>query len=201
MKAGGGGAGVGGGEAETGERGHDYSGGGLGFFGVAEQEADLRAVDALSVGGWGLGEDDAGLAWGGEVGDGAEVEREAAEVDGGGSLGLADEVGDGDLLGAEAFGDADGPLAADLGAGGGGLGEDVAGWSVGGVELVFEVEAEAEGVGFVAGVGDGEAGEVGDYDLAAVDGETHGDEGGGESYREHGEGAEEEIEEALHCYG
>jgi hypothetical protein len=135
------------------------------------------------------------------VGDGAEVEREAAEVDGGGALGLANEVGDGDLLGTEAFGDADGPLTADLGAGGWGLGEDVTGWSGGGVELVLEGEAEAEGVDFVAGVGDGEAGEVGDYDLATVNSETHGDEGGGESYREHGEGAEEEVEEALHCCG
>ena len=135
------------------------------------------------------------------MGDGAEVEREAAEVNGGGALGLADEVGDGDLLRAEAFSDADGPLAANLGPGGGGLGEDMAGWGVWGVELVFEVKAEAEGVGFVAGVGDGEAGEVGDYNFSAVDGETHGDEGGGESYHQHGEGAEEEIEEALHCCG
>jgi len=49
----------------------------------------------------------------------------------------------------------------------------------------FEGEDEAEGAGFFAGFGDGEVGEVGDFDLVAVDGETHGDEGGDESYCEH----------------
>ena len=47
--------------------------------------------------------------------DGAEFEPEAANVDGGGALALAEDVGDGDLLCAEAFGDAHGPLAADRG--------------------------------------------------------------------------------------
>ena len=60
-----------------------------------------------------MGDDDAGFAGGGDVRDGAEFEAEAADVDGGGALGLAYEVGDGDLLGAETFGDADGPVAAD----------------------------------------------------------------------------------------
>ena len=43
------------------------------------------------------------------MGDDAEVEAEAADVDGGGALALAEDVGDGDLLRTEAFGDADGP--------------------------------------------------------------------------------------------
>ena len=90
-----------------------------------------------------------GVAGGGDVGDGAEFEAEAADVDGGGALGLAEEVGDGDLLCAEAFGDADGPLAADGDAGRGRLGEDVAGGRVGGVEAVFEVEDAGRGSGFV----------------------------------------------------
>jgi len=51
------------------------------------------------------------------VSDGAEFEPETADVDGGGALGLTEDVGDRDLLGAEAFGDADGPLAADCRAG------------------------------------------------------------------------------------
>ena len=114
------------------------------------------------------------------MGDDAEFEAEAADVDGGGALGLADDVGDCDLLGAEAFGDAHGPLAADGGAGDGRLGQHVAGGYVGGIEAVFEIDAEAEGAGLSAGVCDGEAGEVGDGDLAAVDGEAHGDEGGEE---------------------
>ena len=151
-----------------------------------------------------MGDDDAGWSGGGDVGDGSEFEAEAADVDGGGALGLAEDVGDGDLLRAEAFGDADGPLAADGGAGCGRLGEDVAGGRVGGVEAVFEVEAQAEGAGLLAGVSEGEAGEVGDFDLAAVDGEAHGDEGGEERDDQHGQRAENDVEEAVdagdsHC--
>jgi len=167
------------------------------LFGVCEEEADAGAVDASGVGVGGLGDDGAGLAGGGDVGDGAEFEGDAADVDGGGAFGLADEVGDGDVLRAEAFGDADGPLAADGGTGDGGLGEDEAGWCGGGVEAIFKVEAEAEGAGFFAGFGDGEAGEVGDLDLAAVDGQTHSDEGGDESDHEHGQGSEEDVEETV----
>lgn len=131
------------------------------------------------------------------MGSDAEVEVEATEVEGGRALGLADEIGDGDLLGAEAFGDADGPLAADGGSGGGVLGENAAGRGGGGVEAIFEGEAEAEGGGFAAGVGDGEAAEVGDFSLSTVDGETHGDEGGEERDGEHREGAEGDVEEAV----
>ena len=47
------------------------------------------------------------------------------------------------------------------------------------------------------GVGDGEAGKVGDFDLAAVNGETHGDEGGGEGDCEHRQGSEDDVEEAV----
>ena len=47
-----------------------------------------------------MSEDDAGRAGGWDVGDGSELEAEAADGDGGGALGLADEVGDGDLLAA-----------------------------------------------------------------------------------------------------
>ena len=75
----------------------------------------------------------------GEVGDDAEVEREAADGDRGGSLRLAGEVGDVDALAAEGFGDADGPLAAHAGAGCGILREDAAGGDIGGVEAIFEV--------------------------------------------------------------
>jgi len=196
-------AGGGGSEREAGEGGHDVGGSG-GGFGIAEEEADSGAVDAGGVGGGGLGDDAAGFAGVGDMGDDTEVEAEAANVDGGGAFALADNAGDGDLLCAEAFGDADGPLAADGGAGGGGLGEDAAGGRAGGVKTVFEVEAEAAGAGLAAGVGDGEAGEVGYGDLAAVDGETHGDEGGDEGDHEHGQGSEEDVEEAvdggdLHC--
>jgi hypothetical protein len=117
---------------------------------------------------------------------------------------LAEDVGDGDLLCAEAFGDAHGPLAADGDAGCGRLGENVAGRRVGGVEAIFEVEDEAEGAGLFAGVGEGEAGEVGYFDFAAVDGEAHGDERGEERDDQHGQCAEKDVEEAvdagdLHC--
>ena len=158
VKAGGGGSGCGSGEGETGERGHEEGVGRFGLCGLAEEEADAGAVDASGVGCGSLGDDDAGWSGGGDVGDGAEFESEAADVDGGGALALAEDVGDGDLLCAEAFGDAHGPLTADGDAGCGRLGEDVAGGRVGGVETILEVEDQAEGAGLFGGVGEGEAG-------------------------------------------
>ena len=151
VKSGGGGGADGSGERETGEGWHDVCIGGCGLFGFAEQEADAGAVDAGGVGAGGLGDDDAGVSGCGDVGDGAEFEPEAADVDGGGAFALTDEVGDGDLLRAEALGDANGPLAAYGDAGGGGLREDVSGRRVGGVEAVFEIEDEAVGAGLLAG--------------------------------------------------
>ena len=73
---------------------------------------------------------------------------------------------------AEAFGDANGPLAADRRSGGRILGEDVARCGAGGIEAVLEGEAKPEGAGLFAGFGESEAGEVGNFDLAAVDSET-----------------------------
>ena len=98
---------------------------------------------------------------------------------------------------AEAFGDANGPLAADRRSGGRILGEDVARCGAGGIEPVLEGEAKPEGAGLFAGFGESEAGEVGNFDLAAVDSETHGDEGGDERDDEHCEGAENDVEEAI----
>ncbi len=46
-------------------------------------------------------------------------------------------------------------------------------------------------------IGDGEAGEVGHLDFSTVDGDAHSEVGREECYREHGKGAEEEIEEAV----
>ena len=128
---------------------------------------------------------------------GAEFKAEAANVDGGGALGLTQQIGDGDLLRTEAFGDANGPLAADRSAGDGVLREDVAGGNVGRVEAILQGEAEAEGAGLFARVGEREAGEVRDFDLAAVNGEAHGDEGGEQRDDEHGKRAEEDVEEAV----
>jgi len=197
VKAGGGGSADGGGEREACEGWHDVGVGRCGLFGFAEQEADARAVDTGCVGVGGLGDDDAGVTGCGDVGDGAQFEPEAADVDGGGAFALADKVGDGDLLRAEAFGDAYGPLAAHGDAGGGRLREDVTGRRVGRVEAVFEVEDKAVGAGLLAGVKKGEAGEVGDLDLAAVDGEAHGDEGGDERDDEHRQGTEDDVEETV----
>ena len=165
--------------------------------GLAEKQADTGAVDAGGVGGGGLGDDDAGCSRCGDVGHCAEFEPETADVDGGGALALADNVRNGDLLGAEAFGDTHGPLAADGDAGCGRLGEDVAGGRVGGVEAIFEMEDETAGAGLLAGVGESEASEIGDFDFAAVDGEAHGNEGGEERNDQHRQGAEDDVEEAV----
>jgi hypothetical protein len=73
-----------------------------------------------------LGDDDAGVSGCCDVGDCAELKPEPADVDGRGALALAEQVGDGDLLWAETFSDADGPLTADGDARSGRLGEDAA---------------------------------------------------------------------------
>ena len=49
----------------------------------------------------------------------------------------------------------------------------------------------------LAGFGEGEAGEVGDLDLATVDGEAHGDEGGDERDDQHRQCAEHKVEDAV----
>ena len=110
---------------------------------------------------------------------------------------MAEEIRDGDLLRTETFGDADSPLAADGGARCGRLREDATGWRVGGVEAVFKIQAETEGAGVVAGFREGEASEVWDFDFAAVNGETHGDEGGEQSDDDHRQGAERGVEDAM----
>lgn len=144
-----------------------------------------------------MSDDDTGVAGGGGVGDGTEIEGEPVEVDGGGAFALTDQVRDSDLLRAEALGDAHGPFSADGGPRIRGLSENMAGRCRGGVETVFEVEAEAEGAGFLAGFGDGKASEVGNSDLVAVDGEAHREKGGDERYQNHGHGAEEDVEESI----
>ncbi len=144
-------------------------------------------VDA-GVGGWGLGEGHLGVAGGVDVGEGAEVERHASDVHGGVAEGLADDVGDGDLLGAEGLGDADLPAVADAGAGGGGLRKDTAGGDGGGVEAVFDVEVDAGFEGGGAGLADCHSGEVGDGDLVAVECDAEGDGGGEQHDDEHRHG-------------
>jgi hypothetical protein len=66
------------------------------------------------------------------------------------------------------------------------------------------VKDQAKRSGLFAGVGESEAGEVGDFDFATVDGEAHGDECGEKRDHKHGERAENDVEEAvdpgdLHC--
>ena len=203
-QAGGVGARCSAGEGETGERRHEEGVGRFGLGGLAEEEADAGTIDAGRVGGRGLGDDDAWFSGCCNVRDGAELEAEAANVDGGGALALAENVGDGDLLCAEAFGDPYGPLTADGDTGCGRLGENVAGRRVGRVEAIFEGEDKAERAGLFAGVREGQAGEVWHLDLSAMDGEAHGDERGEECHDQHGQRTENDVEEAvdsgdLHC--
>jgi hypothetical protein len=137
-----------------------------------------------------LGEGHFGVARGVDVGEGSEVELGAADVHGGVAQRLADHVGDGDLLGAEADRDANLPAVADAGAGGRGLGEDVAGGDGGGVEAVLYVEIDAGLEGGRAGLADGHAGEVGDADFVAVESDAQGDCGGYKHDDQHGHGRE-----------
>ena len=130
--------------------------------------------------------------------EGAEVEREAADGDGGGALGHAADVGDGHLLGAEAFNGADLPLLPDDDAGCRDLGDDVSGGDGGGVEAADGDEVEAARGEAVLRVIGGEGDDGGDFDLGAVDGEAHGGEGEGQGDGEHQEAAEGEVEGAGH---
>ncbi len=139
--------------AEAYEGGHDERIGSVLGLG-AEEEVDAGLVYA-GVGGRCLREDHVGIARGVEANLGAEVELVAAEVHGGLADGFAGDVRNGDLLGSEAFDDANLPAFADLGAGRGGLGEDAARGDGGGVEAVLDIEVEAGVKGGVGGFLDG----------------------------------------------
>ena len=149
------------------------------------------------VGWWGLGEDDSGGSGRGESGDGADLELQAAEDEGGRGFVLAGGVWHGDGLGAEGFGDAHLPAAADAGSGDGGLREDVIGADGAGVEAVFNRQIEAEIFGHCGCIGVGFASQVGNGDLAAVDGDTHGEEGAKDDDGEHQDRAGGDVDDAL----
>jgi len=182
-------------DGEAGEVGHDEAVGG-GVVGVGYQEVDAGLLDAQGFGGRVLGDDGAGGGFGvGQVSGGAGLQAYAAQVEGGDALLVAEDAGDFDLLGAEALGDADAPLAADYRVGGGRLGEDVAGGDVGGVVAVVDLEVEAEAGGLAAGFGDGHVLEGGDADLRAVDGEVHGGDGGDQRHDDKRHEQERALEE------
>ena len=198
MEAGGGEAGGSCGDGQADEGGHDV---GLGWgvgFGVGDEDGDAGAEDAARVGWRGLGQDDAGCSGGGDVGGGAEVQLEAAEHELGRALGLAGDVRDGDVLAAKALRDTDLAAAADEGAGGGRLGEDVVLGDAGGVEAVLHGEVEAKLAGGCGGVLIGETGEGRDVHLAAMDGETHGREGGEDRHDEHEQASDDAVEDVFH---
>lgn len=88
---------------------------------VGDEECDAGSVQSDGVGWRGLGEDDAGSRGCRKMCDGAEFELEAAENEGGWTLGLAGEVRHGYFLAAEGLSDANLPASADMRASGGGL--------------------------------------------------------------------------------
>ena len=59
------------------------------------------------------------------------------------------------------------------------------------------VKEKAERAGLFAGVRECHSGEVWHLDLAAMDGEAHGDECGEERDHQHGQRAENDVEEAV----
>ncbi len=179
------------------EKAGKYEGAGGRGGGGAQQEVDAGLVNA-GVGGRGLGEDHVGVAGSIDVGESAEVELVTADVDGGLANGLADDRGDGYLLRAEGDRNADLPAMADSGAGSGGLRKHSTGGDGGGVKAVFDVEVNAGIEGGGAGFADGHAGEVGDRDLVAVEGDAQGDGRRKEHDGEHGESGERDAEVTLH---
>jgi len=187
---------VGGGKAHAGEGGHDEGAVGIGGGG-AEQEVHAGLVDA-GIRRRGLGQDKVAVPRGLEMGEGAEVEGVAAKIHGGLAKGLGDDVGDRDLLGAKAFGDADLPAFADFGSGCGGLGEDASGGHGGGVELVRDVEVEAAVQGGVGGLGDSQAGEGGDANLTDVQRQAEGDAREEDRDGDHRDELESNFEVAEH---
>ena len=178
------------GEVLSDEIGHDEGWGGL-VGRCGEEQADGGTRDAGGSGGGVLGDDSALRRVGpGELRGCADLERGAADLDGGGTLVESDEAGDGDLLRAEAFGEQDVPSAADHGLRHGGLAGDVAGGCIHAVEVIFDGEVESEIGGFGGGLGEGESFEAGDGDFGSVNGEVHGHDG-----REQGEAGQHEEDE------
>src|SRR6185437_7457309 len=80
----------------------------------------------------------------------------------------------------------------------------MAGGDFTGVIAIVSLEIEAEAGGFTAGLGDGHAFERWDLDLCAVNGEAHGEDGGGEADEDEQHQDEEDAEEVrdgavVHC--
>jgi hypothetical protein len=180
------------------EVGHDVSGvAGVG----SEKNADAGAIGAEGGGRGILRDNGAGLDAGlRQEGDDAEVEAGVADSESGVALIEADDVGDGDAGRAEAFGEADDPVAANRGSGNRGLRDDVAGGNFGAGVAIGDGGVEAGGRDAVHGFGNGEAAGVGDLDFGAVNGDAHGDERGDErdgEQRERSEKQAEDLEEAL----
>lgn len=180
---------------------HD-EGGWWWWIGLAEQDADAGTIDARGVGRRRLREYDAGsiARLAGQVGNDAHVEPDVADVEGGFALLLADYLGNGDALRAEALGDADVPLLTDFGAGRGRLPEDATGGNGGAVEAVLQVEIEAFAQGAVAGFGESETGKVGHCNFSAVDGQPHGGQRREQRNGHHGESTENDSEKPAHTW-
>ncbi len=99
---------------------------------------------------------------------------------------------------AEAFGGLDAPAAADVGSGLGLLGDNASGGNGGGIEMVAAGELQATLEGSPLGLGGRHATQVRHGDLAAMDGKSHADQGGGERDDDEHENLGEQTEEADH---
>ena len=175
--------------------GHDE--GGSGWDGWASKQHAYAGARDSSGSRRGILSDDGafGCIGPGDVGGRPDFEGSAANLNGGNALIETDEVGYGDALRAEAFGEAKMPFAADHASRRGRLAHDVPDGDVHAVDMAIHAEIETEVRGFAGGVSGGEPFEGGNRDFGPMDGEVHGDDG--RQHRQNGE--HEQHEQKLKC--
>ena len=123
------------------EAGHDQ---GLWLRWSGDQQTYFRSGDAAGVRRRGLGENFAVRGIGRlHLGDGADIQTTAADVDVGGPLALSDHIGNGHALRSQALGHADLPAPPHLASGGRELRQDFSFRDGGAVVLAFDGEFQA----------------------------------------------------------
>ncbi len=130
--------------------------------------------------------------------DGAYIQTAAPDIDVGGALGLADDIGDGDALRAKTLGHAYLPALTHLASGGRKLGEDLSFRDRGAVVLAFYIQFQSFLLSDHTGCGRALAYQVGDGDFVAVDGQAHGGERGDQRHHQQDQRQQDQSEERLH---
>ena len=178
------------------EAGHDQ---GLRLRWRGDQQTYFRSRDAAGVRRRSLGHD---FAVRGirrlHLGDGANVQTAAADVDIGGTLALSDHIGNGHALRSQALGHADLPAPPHLASGGWELRQDFSFRNGGAVVLAFDVQFQAVLLCDHAGCRGTFPYQVGYGDFVAMDGQAHGGERGNQGHHQQEQRQQDKPEKRLH---